>query len=122
MMMLVMRAEGDEVNWYNWIKMVVRCKLMPPKKLGESHSAFDAERGRFIGTITYEHKDGSRTSRDYKIRCPACQAEGDQLEHANWYMAKETGENLRIRCKDCGLEVDTEDYDSKEFKKWKVML
>jgi hypothetical protein len=102
--------------------MVVRCKLQPLKKLAESHSAFSADKGYFTGTITYTNANGSRVSRDYKIRCPDCKAEGDHLEHENWYMAKETGENLRIRCKDCLLTVDVEDYDSKEFKKWKVML
>jgi len=62
-----------------------------------THSAWSKDKGSFHGTLS----DG----REFKFVCPKCKAEGDELRHRNWYMAKEAGEPLVLGCETCGNEV-----------------
>ena len=51
---------------------------------------------------------GEENGVKFKIVCPSCKAEGESLEHKNWYMSKECGEDLIIECKECGYQINTE--------------
>ena len=55
-----------------------------------------------------EHFVGEENGVKFKIICPKCKASGEDLEHKNWYMSKENGEDLIIQCKKCGNEINTE--------------
>lgn len=86
------------------------------KKIGETYAAW-SQKGQFKGERTFEDVEGGRTTEHYKLVCPACKAEGEQLEHRNWFSSKEYGLPLFVVCKCCGHSVDT---DNPLFEEWKV--
>lgn len=90
--------------------------------IGEGHQAsgkFQGKIVRFYGEEVWKHK-GKRFIWLFKIVCPVCQAEGEQLEHKNWYMSKEDNEDLLIECKKCGNLINTD--NEKDFNQAKKEL
>ena len=73
----------------------------------------------FVGEDTIK-KNGKTYYCPFKIVCPKCQAEGNNLEHINWYESKETGRPLIILCKKCDHKINAD--DDKELDKCKVYL
>jgi len=78
-----------------------------------NYSAFTNRNGKD------EHFVGEENGVKFKIVCPNCKAEGENLEHKNWYLSKECGEDLIIVCKCCGYEISTE---TEEESKCKVII
>ena len=66
-----------------------------------------------------EYFTGEDDKGKFKIVCPNCKAEGENLEHVNWYESKELGQDLYIRCKQCG---NTTNVDRDELVTWKVRI
>jgi len=59
---------------------------------------------------------GEENGVKFKIVCPNCKAEGEDLEHKNWFMSKENNEDLIIECKVCGYEINTETEEESKCK------
>ena len=76
-----------------------------------NYSAFSVVDGK------KEYFTGEDDKGKFKLVCPKCKAKGENLEHLNWYISKETGIDLIIACRICG---NVGNVDRDELKDWKV--
>ena len=86
-----------------------------------SHSAFTKGQDGKPDTCFHGHliTEGKQDI-DFRFVCPVCGASEEKLKHKNWYMSKETDEDLIIKCSECQAELNTEKQD--ELKKWIEVL
>ena len=75
------------------------------KENGNGYSATTFIREKqlnFVGENTFLDEAGNFYYSFFKIVCPKCKADGNKLEHHNWFESKERGTDLLIKCKNCG--------------------
>lgn len=99
-------------------EIMAELKLKP---LGTNYSAWHknhktGEERYFCGEELFENDKGERIVKRFKIVCPKCHSEGQDLKHKNWG-ADEFGVTPEIICSKCGNSVSSDNYED-----WKVYL